>query len=107
MDVLPLNALWCQKFPQGCSIGLARILPVFLDGTPPAAEPFLISITVLRNDRCDPIRVSNCEPPSHRRTVIEYEKGITVQPNYVRERINGVSKVTSTDCRIQPLIQWA
>src|SRR5262249_36323985 len=47
------------------------VLPISPNRCPSVAETFLIGVTVLRDDRCDPLRMADGEPKARRRAVVE------------------------------------
>src|SRR6202451_1210582 len=102
MGVLPACRLRSEKGPQGASIGRGRVFPVGADGVPTIAESFLIGVTVLGNDRGNPLRVPHCQSKAGRRPVIKhvdcesvesYDFGKSVDD--ARDAVKGVFELTS------------
>src|SRR6266481_9777444 len=61
MRVLPARRLGREEAAERVSVGLRRFLPISPNGIPTIAQPFLIGVAVLRDDRSDTIRVPNGE----------------------------------------------
>src|SRR5262249_18468660 len=93
MHVLPLGDLRREKLAQGGAILRSWFSPVSLDRIPSLAEALLISVSVLRNDRGDALRVRQCESQSNWRTVVEDEECIAMETDSVGEVVDDLSKV--------------
>ena len=63
-----------------------------MEHTPERRQSLGINIAVLRNDRCNPLRVPGCEPEAHGRTVILDVDGVLLQAQRLRELFDDVGK---------------
>src|SRR5580698_4731128 len=81
MGVLPAGRLGTQQSPQGVAIGRRRVFPIGADGVPTVAQSLLIRITVLRNDRGDPLRMPRSQSKTGGSPVIKYIDCEAVEPD--------------------------
>ena len=51
VGVLPERRLGSKEAAKGLPVGLRRLLPIGANGIPAVAQPFLIGVTVLGDDR--------------------------------------------------------
>ena len=58
MRILPAYRFGGQQLSERPPICIRRISPIALDGIPDVAEPFFISVSILRNDASDPFRIA-------------------------------------------------
>ena len=66
------------------------VLPIGPDRVPAVAQPFLIGVAVLRDDRGDPLRMPHREPEAGRRAVVEDVEGEAVEADDLGEAVDRV-----------------
>src|SRR5262249_61265105 len=93
MRVLPLGRLGREKAAERRAVLRRGLLPVALDGVPALAQPLLIGVAILRDDRNDSLRVARRETEADRRAVIEDVDGITGEPDDRREPVDDVGEM--------------
>src|SRR5262245_39049393 len=72
VGVLPPRRLGAQEGPERLPVSLRWQFPIGSNGVPAVAQPLLIGVTVLRDDRSDALRVALREPEADRRAVVEH-----------------------------------
>ena len=77
-----------EKRAQRLAVGLRRILPIGPDRVPAVAQPFLIGVAVLRNDRGDPVGMLHREPEAGRRAIVEDIDGIAIEADDFGETVD-------------------
>src|SRR5215471_15308261 len=93
VEILRLGCLLGEKILQSSTVGLRRVLPVFLDGVPALAQTLLVGVAVLGNDRRDPLRMCKCEAKADGGSVIEYVNSIAVEADCLREAVDDIGEV--------------
>src|SRR5262249_14439171 len=73
--VLPLGRRRLEEFTQGRAIFCAWFFPILLDGVPTFAQPFCVSVAVLRDDGRDSFGMRQGKPQSDRCAVVENVDG--------------------------------
>src|SRR5215470_15165385 len=71
VQVLPRGGLGLEKVAERRPVLGRGLLPVALDRVPALAEPLLIRVAVLRDDRGDPLRMTRRETEPNRRAIVE------------------------------------
>jgi len=61
MDVLEFGCLGLEEVAQRRAIGAGRLPPIFLDRVPAFAQTFNVGVTVLRDERGDPLWMRESE----------------------------------------------
>src|SRR5262245_66224006 len=59
MRVLPLGGLRLQEIAERLAVLGRGLPPVALDRVPALTQPFVVGVPVLRDDRCDSLRVTH------------------------------------------------
>src|SRR5262245_24005328 len=103
MHVLPLGRLGREKAAERRAILAGWLLPVALDRIPAPAQPLLIGVAILRDDRGDPLWVARREAEADRRAVIEDVDGITGEPGDGREPVDDVGEMIEGVPELRPL----
>src|SRR5215472_1909534 len=93
MRVLPLGRLGREEAAERRAVLRRGLLPVALDRVPALAQPLLIGVAILRDDRNDPLWVARRETEADRCTVVEDVDGITREPGDRREPVDDVGQV--------------
>src|SRR5262245_16039308 len=102
MHVLPLGRLGREEVAKRRAVLRRRLLPVALDRIPALAQPFLIGVAVLRDDRGDLRRVARREAEADRRAIVEYVDGITAEPGDRGEAVDDVGEVIEGVPELRP-----
>src|SRR5437016_6989728 len=93
MRVLPLGRLGREEVAERRAVLRRGLLPVALDRVPALAQPVLIGVAILRDDRSDSLRVARRETEAHRGPVIENIEGITAEAERFRKLLHHVGQV--------------
>src|SRR5262245_2055851 len=103
MHELPLGRLGRKEAAEGRAILKRRLLPVALYRVPAFAQPLLVGVTVLRDDRGDSLRVARREAEAHRGTVIEDVDGKTGEPSHGRKPIDDLGQMIECVLELRPV----
>ena len=93
MHVLPLGRLGREEVAERRTVRGCGLLPVALNRVPALAQPLLIGVAVLRDDRGDPLRVAGRQTEANRRAVVEDVHGMTGKPGDLREPVDDLGEV--------------
>ena len=93
VEVLGLGRFPSEEVPQGCSIARSGFFPVFLNRVPALAQAFLVSITILRNDRGDSLWMRQSKTQSDGGSVIEYVDDVPMEADRLSEAINDIGEI--------------
>ena len=77
-----------QESAQRLAVGGRGVLPVGPDRVPALAQPFLIGVAVLRDDRGDPVGMLHREPEAGRRAVVEDIDGVAIEADDFGEAVD-------------------
>jgi hypothetical protein len=88
--VLPDRRLRLHQRPDTFPVGLRRVLPVRLKGSPAVAQPFLVGVAVLGDDRRDALGVPGRDPEPDRRAVVEHVQGEAIETEHLGEAVDNV-----------------
>src|SRR5262249_58959508 len=102
MRVLPLRRLGREEVAERRAILRRRLLPVALDRVPASAQPLLIRVAVLRDDRSDSLRVTRREAEADRCAIVEDVDGMTGEPSDRREPLDDVGEVIVGVAALRP-----
>jgi hypothetical protein len=69
---------------------------------PDVAQPLLIGVTVLRDDRSDALRVSLGKPEADRRAKVENIDGEAIKPDYLGKAVNDNGDVVERLSELAP-----
>jgi len=83
--ILPASGFQGGKAAQDITVLLGWIFPVGTDRSPVFAQTFFISISVLGDERCNPLRVVQCETEPGGGTIIEDVDRKLLQADLLRE----------------------
>src|SRR5262245_4898241 len=103
MHVLPPGRLGRQELAKRRAVVGRGLRPVALDGVPALAQPLLIRVAVLRDDRGDPLRMARRETEADRRAVVEDVDSITVEPGDRGEPSDDVGEVIERIPELRPV----
>src|SRR5882672_1923475 len=103
MDILKPDRLGLQEVAQRGAVGLRRLLPVFLDRVPTLAQPLLICVAILRNDRGHSVGMRDGETEPNRRAVIEDVKRVAPQSEDFSEAIDHLSEMVEGVVELCPI----
>src|SRR5262245_8087468 len=103
VHVLPPGRLWREEVAERGAVVWRRFLPVALDRVPAPAQPHLVGVAVLGDDRRDPLRVAHRETESHRRAVVEDVDGKADEPDHRREPVDDVGEVIEGVRELRPV----
>src|SRR5262245_31117860 len=103
MHVLPPCCLWREKVAERRAILRGWVLPIALDRIPALAQPLLICVAILRDDRGDPLRMARREAEADRGAVIEDVDGIPGEPGDGREPVDDLGEVIKGVPELRPL----
>src|SRR6476620_4077683 len=93
MRVLPLRGLWLQEGAQRRPVFRRRVFPIGLDRVPALAQSFLIRIAVLRDQRGDPLRMTQGQSKAHWCSIVEDVKGIPPEAEDLGEPLHDLSQM--------------
>src|SRR4029077_4194144 len=86
--VLPDRRLGRQESAQRVPIALRRVFPIGADRLPAVAQPFLVSVSVLRDDGGEALGVPRRQPEARRGTVVEDVDGEASEPDDLGEAVD-------------------
>src|SRR5258706_7122831 len=89
VSVLPERRFGSQKGAKRVPIGFRRILPVCADWVPAVAQPLLVGVAILRNDRGDAFRVAPRKAETGRRAVVEDVDREAIEADHFGKAIDG------------------
>ena len=92
--------VYCQRVVSGVEEGaqrlavcLRRVLPIGPDRIPAVAQPFLIGVAVLRDDRGDALGMLYREPESGRRAIVEDIDRKAIEADHLGEAVDDAGDV--------------
>src|SRR5215471_20268899 len=89
VGILPSRSFECQNvLADDLSVFWCGLSPVFPDRAPGISETLFVSISILRNNSCDSVRVSHRQPESRWRAIIEHIDCIVVDCERLHERLH-------------------
>jgi hypothetical protein len=102
LRVLPDRRLRLQHHPDRLPVGRRRLLPVGPDRAPGLAQPLLVRVAVLGDDRGDALGVTGGDPEPDRRAVVEHVQRETVEAEHLRPAVDDVSEVLERVTEVVP-----
>jgi hypothetical protein len=93
VGILPTRRSGSEEGAKSFSIGWRRVLPVGADGVPALAQPLLVGVAVLGDDRGGAARMLRGDPEANRRAVVEVVDREAFQANDFREAVNDAGDV--------------
>jgi hypothetical protein len=102
--VLPGRHFGREKCAKRFPVRLRRVFPVRSDRDPPIAEALFVSIPVLRDDRCDPLWMTDGHSKAGRPTVIKDVESEAIEAHDLRKALDYASDVLK--CVKELLSRW-
>jgi hypothetical protein len=96
--VFVANAFRVQRLSDGIAVFFRWLAPVALDRCPCVAQPLLVGIPVLRDNRRDPLRMRHRQPKSRGRAVVEDIERIAGELERIREGEDGPGQRVKRVC---------
>src|SRR5262249_9933098 len=103
MHVLPLGSLGREEVAELRTVLGRGLLPVALDRVPALAQPLLIGVAILRDDRRDALWVARRESETHRCAVVEDVDGITGEPGDRCEPVDDAGELIEGVLELRPV----
>src|SRR5262249_28434893 len=79
VGILPDRCFGREESTERLPVRLRRLSPVGSDRVPAVAQPFLVGVAILRDDRCNALWIFCRHSKTCRRTVVEYVDRKTVE----------------------------
>src|SRR5262245_35045820 len=93
VHVLPDRRLRREERTERLTVRLRRFAPVGSDRVPSVAQPFLIGVAVLRDDRRDALGMPYCQSKTCWRAIVEYVDRKAIQTDDLGEAIDDVGEI--------------
>src|SRR6266446_552651 len=88
MYVLPARCLWGEEGAERFPIGVRRLLPIGPDRIPALTQSLFIGVAILRDDRCDALRMLRGDPEACRRAIVENVHREAIQADDLGEAVD-------------------
>src|SRR5260221_14260830 len=98
--VLPACRFGREESAERLSVRLRRVFPVGPDQCPAFAETFFVGVTVLRDDRRDPLGMANGHSKARRRAIVENVERETVESDNLGKTLDHASYVVACEFEI-------